>query len=262
MGLLQSPALPLGYPASRSTTPKHISPATRRKPPPDHKTGASGRTRTCNLLIRSQKLYPIELRMRCMAGSTPEPEKEMGWSTGFEPATTRSTIWGSNQAELRPPLNRPPHYDAPFPRSRARAHPGPTSAPCLAGWPRGCPRSSPNCPSPLSLSLGTGAFRLPAAPPASPRNRKPHRLPPRKAALPSGSNLAQPNLDPPAPCTPRYGTGTALTVSVSTSITQRWPGGAPGTLSSRWAANSAKLTGNRPACLTKIRSCSVRNGST
>jgi hypothetical protein len=24
--------------------------------------GASGRTRTCNLLIRSQKLYPIELR--------------------------------------------------------------------------------------------------------------------------------------------------------------------------------------------------------
>ena len=26
--------------------------------------GASGRTRTCNLLIRSQKLYPIELRMR------------------------------------------------------------------------------------------------------------------------------------------------------------------------------------------------------
>ena len=33
-----------------------------------HKTlvkyGASGRSRTCNLLIRSQKLYPIELRMR------------------------------------------------------------------------------------------------------------------------------------------------------------------------------------------------------
>ena len=27
----------------------------------------------------------------------------MGWSTGFEPATARSTIWGSNQAELRPP---------------------------------------------------------------------------------------------------------------------------------------------------------------
>ena len=26
-------------------------------------SGASGRTRTCNLLIRSQKLYPIELRM-------------------------------------------------------------------------------------------------------------------------------------------------------------------------------------------------------
>src|SRR5690348_4386177 len=28
---------------------------------------------------------------------------EMGWPTGFEPATARSTIWGSNQAELRPP---------------------------------------------------------------------------------------------------------------------------------------------------------------
>lgn len=28
----------------------------------------------------------------------------MGWSTGFEPATARSTIWGSNQAELRPPF--------------------------------------------------------------------------------------------------------------------------------------------------------------
>jgi hypothetical protein len=29
--------------------------------------------------------------------------RRMGWSTGFEPATARSTIWGSNQAELRPP---------------------------------------------------------------------------------------------------------------------------------------------------------------
>lgn len=27
----------------------------------------------------------------------------MGWLTGFEPATARSTIWGSNQAELQPP---------------------------------------------------------------------------------------------------------------------------------------------------------------
>ena len=26
--------------------------------------GAPGRTRTCNLLIRSQALYPIELRVR------------------------------------------------------------------------------------------------------------------------------------------------------------------------------------------------------
>src|SRR5437870_9617118 len=30
----------------------------------------------------------------------------MGWPTGFEPATARSTIWGSNQAELRPPTGR------------------------------------------------------------------------------------------------------------------------------------------------------------
>src|SRR5436309_378257 len=33
-------------------------------------------------------------------------KKKVGWPTGFEPATTRSTIWGSNQAELRPPTER------------------------------------------------------------------------------------------------------------------------------------------------------------
>ena len=33
-------------------------------PKPLLENGASGRTRTCNLLIRSQKLYPIELRTR------------------------------------------------------------------------------------------------------------------------------------------------------------------------------------------------------
>ena len=32
-----------------------------------------------------------------------QTRRGMGWPTGFEPATTRSTIWGSNQAELRPP---------------------------------------------------------------------------------------------------------------------------------------------------------------
>lgn len=31
------------------------------------------------------------------------PLGKVGWSTGFEPATARSTIWGSNRAELRPP---------------------------------------------------------------------------------------------------------------------------------------------------------------
>src|SRR5213593_3423042 len=34
-----------------------------------------------------------------------KPAEKSGWPTGFEPATTRSTIWGSNQAELRPPAN-------------------------------------------------------------------------------------------------------------------------------------------------------------
>src|SRR5207237_8651984 len=32
--------------------------------------------------------------------------EKVGWPTGFEPATTRSTIWGSNQAELRPTTGR------------------------------------------------------------------------------------------------------------------------------------------------------------
>lgn len=31
------------------------------------------------------------------------PRRKMGWPTGFEPATARSTIWGSNRAELWPP---------------------------------------------------------------------------------------------------------------------------------------------------------------
>ena len=35
-----------------------------------------------------------------------QDQKKVGWPTGFEPATTRSTIWGSNQAELRPPTER------------------------------------------------------------------------------------------------------------------------------------------------------------
>lgn len=37
----------------------------------DLRIGASGRTRTCNLLIRSQKLYPIELRTHSLAGRHP-----------------------------------------------------------------------------------------------------------------------------------------------------------------------------------------------
>ena len=36
--------------------------------------------------------------------------REVGWPTGFEPATARSTIWGSNQAELRPPTGPQPNF--------------------------------------------------------------------------------------------------------------------------------------------------------
>ena len=36
-----------------------------------------------------------------------QDQEKVGWPTGFEPATTRSTIWGSNQAELRPPQPGP-----------------------------------------------------------------------------------------------------------------------------------------------------------
>ena len=36
-------------------------------------TGASGRTRTCNLLIRSQKLYPIELPTPNALANSPLP---------------------------------------------------------------------------------------------------------------------------------------------------------------------------------------------
>ena len=47
--------------------------------------------------LRKQQLQDLAMRRK-------RPEN-LGWPTGFEPATTRSTIWGSNQAELRPPVN-------------------------------------------------------------------------------------------------------------------------------------------------------------
>lgn len=68
--------------------------------------------------------------MRHKPGARHRRQKEMGWSTGFEPATARSTIWGSNQAELRPPLNRSAHYVEPVPGSRAGARAGPLPTPC------------------------------------------------------------------------------------------------------------------------------------
>src|SRR5438105_14292258 len=45
-------------------------------------------------------------------GTNDEIRKELGWPTGFEPATARSTIWGSNQAELRPPTGRQGSFPA------------------------------------------------------------------------------------------------------------------------------------------------------
>ena len=38
---------------------------TDRSVNPARKSGAHGRTRTCTFLIRSQELYPVELRVRC-----------------------------------------------------------------------------------------------------------------------------------------------------------------------------------------------------
>jgi hypothetical protein len=77
-----------------------------------------GGIRTHNLLIRSQKLYPVELQAQISKNpkyqvSNPKLTRvgardlkfgicEAGWSTGLEPATTRTTIWGST-IELRPP---------------------------------------------------------------------------------------------------------------------------------------------------------------
>src|ERR1051325_6612638 len=52
--------------------------------------------------------------------------RKMGWSTGFEPATARSTIWGSNQAELRPPIQRHKLVIAAPSVKQRRAHRAPT----------------------------------------------------------------------------------------------------------------------------------------
>src|SRR5690242_15061284 len=78
--------------------------------------GVPGGIRTPNLLIRSQMLYPVELQTqgiidgrfqifrfgrdcrssfsRSAIGNLKSAIK-MGWPTGLEPATTRTTIWGS-----------------------------------------------------------------------------------------------------------------------------------------------------------------------
>jgi hypothetical protein len=91
-----------------------------------------GGIRTPNLLIRSQKLYPVELQAQISKNpkyqvSNPKVARvgardlkfgirEAGWSTGLEPATTRTTIWGST-IELRPPTvtrNKILRFESPF----------------------------------------------------------------------------------------------------------------------------------------------------
>ena len=84
------------------------------------KGGVPGGIRTPNLLIRSQKLYPVELQALGSKSQNPNTKSqtrrfefgawnlgfglfEAGWPTGLEPATTRTTIWGST-IELRPPF--------------------------------------------------------------------------------------------------------------------------------------------------------------
>ena len=90
-----------------------------------------GGIRTPNLLIRSQKLYPVELQAQFVNPKMPSSKTqtvgsrrwdlefgicEAGWSTGLEPATTRTTIWGST-IELRPPTvtrNKILRFESPF----------------------------------------------------------------------------------------------------------------------------------------------------
>ena len=71
---------------------------------------ASGRNRTCDLRIRSPALYPTELRAqtlpscaeRFLAVPVSGSAKKEGCLMGFEPTTTRSTIWRST-TELQAP---------------------------------------------------------------------------------------------------------------------------------------------------------------
>src|SRR5207249_6350176 len=97
-----------------------------------------GGIRTPNLLIRSQKLYPFELQAQrhfrlpifdCRSfslgasavGNRSKISNQsskilVGWPTGLEPATTRTTIWGST-IELRPPTvtqNEILRFESPF----------------------------------------------------------------------------------------------------------------------------------------------------
>ena len=93
-----------------------------------------GGIRTPNLLIRSQKLYPVELQAQFFKIPSskfqiPKPRAwnfgagiwnlqfaKLGWPTGLEPATTRTTIWGST-IELRPPTitqNKILRFESPF----------------------------------------------------------------------------------------------------------------------------------------------------
>ena len=107
----------------------------------DFKSGVPGGIRTPNLLIRSQKLYPVELQAReefsifefrssIEAGTrrrahrskieTRNSKIELGWPTGLEPATARTTIWGST-IELWPPTRLHFRFAGWFCKGKARS---------------------------------------------------------------------------------------------------------------------------------------------
>ncbi len=114
----------------------------------DSGAGATPGTAVCTTCNRPSGGWPRE------KGAV-MTRRKLGWLTGFEPATARSTIWSSNQAELQPPtapkLGRRPLLRQPD-------FPGATGAP-EAGW--GLARQKPNARSGRSFPQ-SGASHVPA----------------------------------------------------------------------------------------------------
>src|ERR1017187_8951826 len=96
-----------------------------------------------------------------------DPER-VGWPTGFEPATARSTIWGSNRAELRPPTGRQRRFRRALRQVQLANHSflrpppqGPGNCPCCSrleasrAW---CSHGTPPPRGPSRKELYLGAF--------------------------------------------------------------------------------------------------------